>query len=114
MTTRGNILQICLGIDPEQLRIQQVDFGKVLRNDYGAPTYRPTKLLVSLLEQHRIASNLAPEIFQIAEIQTPRSRNTYLVYPSVPYGILPDTFPNFPKTLAKDTIRSTYKLFLMF
>ena len=88
-------------------------FGKVLRNGCGAPTYRPTKLLISFLEQHRIASNLALEIFQIAEIQTPRSRTTYLVYPSMSSGALPETFLKNPKVLATDAIRITYKLSLI-
>ena len=82
----------------------------MLRNAYGAPTYRPTKLLVSLLEQHRIASNSALEIFQIAEIQTPPSTNTYLLYPSMSSRALPETFLKIPKILATDAIRSTYKL----
>ena len=84
-----------------------MDFSKVLRNVHGAPTYRPRKLLVSPLEQHRITSNLALEIFQIAEIQTPRSKNTYLVYPSMSSGALPETFLEIPRTLATDAIRNT-------
>ena len=44
------------------------------------------------MEQHRIASNLALEVFQIAEIQTPRCRKTYLVYPSMSSGALPEIF----------------------
>ena len=90
------------------------DFGKVLRNGYGTFTYPPTKLLVPLLEQHSIANNSALVIFQIAEIQTTRSRNTYLAYPSMPYGALPETFPEFPRILATDGIRSTYKVSLIF
>ena len=74
-----------------------MDFGKVLRNDYGAPTYRRTKLLVSLLEQNRIASNLALEIFQNAEIQTPPSRNIYLLYPSMSSRALAETFLKVPR-----------------
>ena len=88
--------QICFGVHPEQLRIQHVDFGEVLRNAYGAPSYRPTKLLVAFLEQHRIASILVPEILQIAKIQTPPSRNTYRLYPSMASGALPETFPEIP------------------
>ena len=90
-----------------------MDFSKVLRNGYGAHKYRPIKLLVSLLEQHRVASNLALEIFQIAEIQTPRSRNTYLVYPSMSSGALPETIPKVPKFVATDAIRWAYKLSLI-
>ena len=67
---------------PEQLRIQNVDFGKVLRNTSGARTCLPTKLPIPLLEQHSITNNSVLVIFQSAEIQTPRSKTTYLVYPS--------------------------------
>ena len=67
---------------PEQLRIQNVDFGKVLRNASGARTRSPTKLRITLLEQHRIM-NAVPVIIQIAEFQTPRSRTTHLMYPSM-------------------------------
>ena len=93
--------------NPEQLRIQQVDFSKVLRNAHGAPTYRPTKLLVSPTEQHRNTSNLTLEIFQIAEIQTPRSRNNYLMYPSMFSETLPETFLEIPRILATDAMWST-------
>ena len=99
---------------PEQLRIQHVDFGKVLGNAYGAPTYRTTELLVSLLEQHRIASHSVLVTFENAEIQTTRSRNTYLVYPSVSSGALPETILKNPKMGATDTMRSTCKLSRMF
>ena len=84
-----------------------MDFGKKLRNAYGAPTYRPTKLLVSPLEQHRITSILALETFQIAEIQTPRSRNAYLVYTSMSSGALPETFQEIHKVLDTDGYQST-------
>ena len=60
-----------------------MDFGKMLRNTSGAHTRSPTKLLIPLLEQHNITSNSVLVFFQIAEIQTPRSRSTYLVYPSM-------------------------------
>ena len=76
--------------------------------------YLPTKLLVLLLEQHRTTSDSVLAIFQIAEIEIPRSRNTYPVYPSMPYGALPETFPKIPKTLATDRIRSTNKISLIF
>ena len=68
---------------PEPIRIQNVDCEKVLRNTSGALTRSPTKLLIPLLEQHSITSNSDLVIFQIAEIQSPRSRTTYLVYPSM-------------------------------
>ena len=68
---------------PEQLRIQNLDFEKALRNTSGARPRSPTKLLKPLLEQHSITSKLPLVIFKIAEIQTPRSRTTYLVYPSM-------------------------------
>ena len=96
MKTTDTNSQTCFGVHPGQLRIQHVDFGKVLRNPYGAPSYRPTKLLVAFLEQHRIASNLVLEIFQMAKIQTPPSRNTYLLYPSMASGAIPETFLEIP------------------
>ena len=68
---------------PEQLRIQNVDFGKVLRNTSGARTRSRTKLLIQLLEQHSITSNAVLVVFQIAGIQTPRSKTTHPVYPSM-------------------------------
>ena len=71
-------LQTCLGIVPGTIRTPYVDFEKVLRNAHGALTYLPTKLLVSLLQQHRIASHSVLAISQIAETETPRSRDTCL------------------------------------
>ena len=49
---------------------------EVLRNGYGELTYLPTKFLVSLLEQHHIASHSVLVNFQIAEIEASRSRHT--------------------------------------
>ena len=57
MTTTDFKSQFCLGTHPEQLRTQHVDFGKKLRNAYGALTRLPIKLLISPLERHRTASN---------------------------------------------------------
>ena len=68
---------------PEQLRIQNVDFGTVLRNTSGALTRSPTKLQMPFLEQRSITSNSSLVFFQIAEVQTPRSRTTHPVYPSM-------------------------------
>ena len=68
---------------PEQLRIQNVDFGKVLRNTSGALTRSPTKLQMPFLEQRSITSNSILVFFQITEFQTPRSRTTNPVYPSM-------------------------------
>ena len=59
------------------------DFEKALRNTSGAHPRSPTKLLIPLLEQHSITSKSPLVIFKITEIQTPRSRTTYLVYPSM-------------------------------
>ena len=98
---------------PEQLRIQHVDFGKVLRSGYGTLTYPTTNLLIPFLEEHSLTSNSTLVIFQIAELRTPRSGSTYLVYPSMSSGALPETFRKFPKKVATDTIRSTYKLSLI-
>ena len=55
-----------------------------------------------------LASNcqqFSPSNSQSAQIQTPRSGNTYLVYPSVSSGALPETFPKIPKKAATDTIK---------
>ena len=114
VTTTDIKLQICPGVVPEQLRTPYVDFGKVLRNAYGALTYLQIKLLVPLMEQHRIASYSVPVIFQIAEFETSCSRNTYPVYLSMPHGAFPETFPKNLKISATDTIRRTYKLSLIF
>ena len=114
MTITDTKSQVHFGVHPEQLRIQNVDFGKVLRNGYGTLMYPPTKPLVPHPEQHSTTSNSVVVILQIAEIKTPRSRNTYLVYPSMSCGALPETFPKIPKMVATDTIRSTHKLSLIF
>ena len=79
----------------------------MLRDAYGALTYLPIKLLISLLEQRRIASRSVLVIFQTAENETPHSRDTYPVYASMPYGALPETFPKIPIILATDTTQST-------
>ena len=109
MTNTDTKSQVYFGVHPEQIRMQNMEFVKVLRNVYGTPMYPPTKPLVPLLEQHSTTSNSVLVIFQIAEIKTPRSRNTYLVYPSMSSGVLPETLPKIPKMLATDTIQSTYK-----
>ena len=86
----------------------------ILEKWYGTLTYLHKKLLVSLMEHHRFARFSVLVFFQNAEIETPFSRNTHQVYASMPYGALPETFLNIPKGLATDTIRNTYKLFLVF
>ena len=113
MTTTDIKSYVYLGVHPEQPRIQHVDCGKVLRSGYGTFTYPTTKQLVQLLEQHSITRKLVLVISEIAELQTPRSRNTHLVYPSISFGALPETFLKIPKMVATDTIRSTYKLSLI-
>ena len=65
MTTTDTKSQIYFGVHPEQLRIQHVDFGKVLRNAAGALTRFSTALLISFLERHQTASNLVPVIFKL-------------------------------------------------
>ena len=72
-----------------------MDFEQVLGNAYGATTYLPITLLPS---QRRIANHSFTVIFQITEVETPRSRNTYLVYFSMPYGTLPETPPKVLKS----------------
>ena len=114
MTTTDIKSSVYLGVHPEQPRIQHVDCGKVLRSGYGTLTYPTTKPLEQLLEQHSLTRNLVLVISQTAEIQTPRSRNTHLVYPSMSSGALLETFLKFSKMVATDTIRSTYKLSLIF
>ena len=58
MATTDTKSQVYFGVYPEQLRVQDVDFGKVLRNASGAPTRSPTALLISFLERQETASNL--------------------------------------------------------
>ena len=103
MTTTDIKSLVCLGMHPEQLRIQNVEFGKVLRNTSGARTRSPTELIITLLQQHRITSNAVLVIFQIAEFQTPRSRTTHLVYPSMPS--MPDS------ETAQDILEQTGMIF---
>ena len=65
MMTTDTKSQVYFGVHPEQLRIQNVDFGKVLRNASGAPTCSPTALLISIMEQHQTASNLVLLILKL-------------------------------------------------
>ena len=109
ITTTDTKSQVYFGVHPEQLRIKNVDFGKVLRNGYGTLMYPTKKPLLPLLKQHSTTSKSVRVFFQIAEIKTPRSRNTYPVYPSMSSGALPETFPKILKMVATDTIRRTYK-----
>ena len=48
--------QVYFGVHPEQLRIQNLHFGKVLRNASGAPTCFLTALLLYFLERHQTVS----------------------------------------------------------
>ena len=96
MMTTDIKLQICLGVVPGTTTYTIRVSCKGATNAYGAPTYLPTKLLVQLLEQHRIASHLPLVFFQNTEIQTPCSRKTYPMYPSMSYGALPGAFPEIP------------------
>ena len=70
MKTTDNKSQVCFGMHPEQLRIQNVDFGKVLRNASGTPTRSPTALLISFLERHQTASNLVLVILKLKKSKT--------------------------------------------
>ena len=114
MTTTDIKLQICRGMVPDTTTYTIRGFQKNATNAYRAFTHLPIKLLVSLLQQHRIASHSVPLIFQNAQIETPYSRNTYPASPSMPFGALSETFQKVPKTLATDTVRSTHKLSLIF
>ena len=69
MTTTETKSQVYFGVHPEQLRIQNVDFGKVLRNASGALTHFPTTLLISFLERHQTASSLVLVIFKLQKSQ---------------------------------------------
>ena len=88
---------VYLGVHPEPLRIQNVNFGKRLRNTSGAHTRSPTKLLISLVEQYRITSNAVLVIFQTADFQIPRSKITHLVYPNMS----PEHFRRHPRNFPK-------------
>ena len=71
MTTTDTNSQVELGAHPEQLRIQHVDFGKVLRNAYGALTRFPTTLLISFLERHQTASILVLVTLKVKKFKPP-------------------------------------------
>ena len=65
MTRTDTKSQVQFGVHPEQLRIQNVQFGKVLRNASGAPTCSPTALLLSILERLQTVSNLVTVILKL-------------------------------------------------
>ena len=65
MTTTDIKSYVYLGVHPEQLRIQNVDFGKVLRNISGAPTSSPTALLKLFLGRHQTAINAVIKILKL-------------------------------------------------
>ena len=113
MTTTDIQLQICLDMVPGTttytIRVSCKIATERLRSTY-IPTH---KLRVSFLGQHCFTRNSVQVILQIAEVQTPRSRNTYLVYPSISSGALPEAFLKTPEILATDAIRITYKLSLI-
>ena len=112
MTATGTESQISFGAHRDQLRIKQVDFGKVLRNAYGALTRLPIKLLILLLEQYQTASNSVLVNFNLQKFkpQVPE----ILAYPSMSSGALLETFSKIPKIVATDTMWSTYKLSHLF
>ena len=60
MTTTDIKSLVCLGLYPEHLRIQNVDFGNVLRNVSGVRTHSPTELRISMSPEclRRHPSNL--------------------------------------------------------
>ena len=114
MMITDNKLQLCLGMVPGTTTYTTRGFWKSategLRSTY-VPTQKTHKTPSITSGTASEASHSVVLIFQIAEIETSYSRNTYPVYPSMPYGALPETFPKTPKILATDTTRSTYKLF---
>ena len=65
MTTTDTKSQVYFGVHPEQLRIQNVAFGKVQRNASGAPTRSLTALLISFLERHQTASSSVLVFFKL-------------------------------------------------
>ena len=113
MTTIDFNLQIYVGMVPGTTTYTIRVSCKIATERLRRTCIPTHELLVALLEQHRIASHSALVIFQNAEIQTPRSRSTYPMHPSTSYRALPETFPENPKVLATDAIRSTYKLSLI-
>ena len=65
MKTTDTKSQVYFGVHPEQLRRQNVHFGKVLRNASGAPTCSSTALLISFLERPQTASNIVLVILKL-------------------------------------------------
>ena len=116
MTTTDNKLQIILGM-VHGTTTCTIRGLRILKSatECSRSNHVPThKTLVSPLEQHRIANHSILVIFQITKVETPYCRNAYPVYPSMPYGTLPERPPKIPKILTTDTKRSTYKFFLVF
>ena len=113
-TTTDINFQAYIGTVPGTFTYTLRGFWKVLRNGYGAIIYLPTKLIVSRLEVHRFFDHSFLVISPTTEVDFPRSRSTYPVYPSMVYGELPKTPPKIPKVLDTLTIRSTHKLLLLF
>ena len=68
MTATDTKSQVYFGAHPEQLRIQHVYCGKMLRNAYGALRRLPTKL-ISFLERHQTASNLVRIILKVQKFK---------------------------------------------
>ena len=81
MTTTVIRLQICHGMVPERTTYTIRGFWECaterLRSTY-VPTHKAPSITLGT------ASHSVLVIFQIAEIETPRSGNSYPVYPSMP------------------------------
>ena len=69
MTTTDTKSQVYFSVHPEQLRIKNVDFGKVLRNASGVPTRSPTALLISFLQRHQTASIIVLVILKLQKFK---------------------------------------------
>ena len=65
MTITDTKSQVYFGVHPEQLRIQHVDFEKVLREASRVLTRFPTALLISFLQRHQTATNLVVKILKL-------------------------------------------------
>ena len=81
-----------------------------LRSNY-VPTHKTPSITSGVESNFR---QLIPENFNNSETENPRSRKSYPVYPSMPYGALPETTLRNSTLSFMGTIRSTYKLLLIF
>ena len=69
MTSTDIKLQICLSMVPGTTTYNLRRLWKSTTEGYGALTYLPKKLLVSLLEKHRLTSFLVLAIFKLQKLK---------------------------------------------